>query len=168
MKRILRKKRKIKQGEQDENEIAQTAASSLLALVNVLEESNKFNQLDEMQNHMSKKITEQRGDLQAANKEESVKINRDKKKFSRFERYNFIFKLIRRQNNDNTKRSKETKKYNDSSSDSEDDKGQNLTKQKNSMSQAAIVTMTKYAKLIQDTAEPLPDGDGNWQNADKH
>ena len=28
---------------------------------------------------MSKKITEQRGDLQAANKEESVKINRDKK-----------------------------------------------------------------------------------------
>jgi hypothetical protein len=29
---------------------------------------------------MSKKITEQRGDLQAANKEESVKIYRDKKK----------------------------------------------------------------------------------------
>ncbi len=86
MKRILRKKGKIKQGEQDENEIAQTAASSLLVLVNVLDESNKFNQLDEMQNHMSKKITEQKGDLQAANKEESVKINRDKqKKFSRFE-----------------------------------------------------------------------------------
>ncbi len=55
------------------------AASSLLALVNVLDKSNKFNQLDEMQNHMSKKITEQRGDLQAANKEESVKIKRDKK-----------------------------------------------------------------------------------------
>ncbi len=36
------------------------------------------------------------------------------------------------------------------------------------MSQAAIVTMTKYAKLIQETAKPLPDGDGNWQNADKH
>ncbi len=36
------------------------------------------------------------------------------------------------------------------------------------MSQAAIVRTTKYAKLIQDTAEPLPDGDGNWQNADKH
>jgi hypothetical protein len=36
------------------------------------------------------------------------------------------------------------------------------------MSQAAIVTTTKYAKLIQETAEPLPDGDGNWQNADKH
>jgi hypothetical protein len=32
-----------------------------------------------MQSHMSKKITEQRGDLQAANKEKSVKINRDKK-----------------------------------------------------------------------------------------
>ncbi len=86
------------------------AASSLLALVNVLDKSNKFNRLDEMQNHMSKKITEQRGDLQAANKEESVKINRDKKKFSRFKRYNFILKLIRRQNNDNTKRSKEMKK----------------------------------------------------------
>ncbi len=67
LKRILRKKKKIKQGEQDENEIAQTAASSLLALVNVLDKSNKFNQLVEMQNHMSKKITEQRGDLQAAN-----------------------------------------------------------------------------------------------------
>ena len=86
------------------------AASSLLALVIVIDESNKFNRLDEMQNHMSKKITEQRGDLQAANKEESVKINRDKKKFSRFKRYNFILKLIRRQNNDNTKRSKEMKK----------------------------------------------------------
>ncbi len=59
-------------------------------------------------------------------------------------------------------------KYNDSSSDSEDNEGQNLTKQKNMMSQAAIVTTTKYAKLIQETAEPLPDGDGNWQNADKH
>ncbi len=64
-------------GEQDENEIAQTAASFLLALVNVLDKSHKFNRLDEMQSHMSKKITEQRGDLQAANKEESVKINRD-------------------------------------------------------------------------------------------
>jgi hypothetical protein len=55
------------------------AASSMLALVNVLNKSNKFNQLDEMKNQMSKKITEQRGDLQAANKKESVKINRDKK-----------------------------------------------------------------------------------------
>ncbi len=36
------------------------------------------------------------------------------------------------------------------------------------MSQAAIVTMTKYVKLIQETAKPLPDGGGNWQNADKH
>ena len=60
------------------------------------------------------------------------------------------------------------KKYNDSSSDSEDDKGQNLRKQKNMMSQAAIVRTTKFAKLIQETAKPLPDGDGNWQNADKH
>jgi hypothetical protein len=83
---------------------------------------------------MSKRITEQRGDLQAANNEESVKINRDKKKFSQFKGYNFIFKLIRIQNNDNTKRSKETKKYNDSSSNSEDDKGQNLTKKNNESS----------------------------------
>ncbi len=60
------------------------------------------------------------------------------------------------------------KKYNDSSSDSEDNKGQNLRKQKHMMSQAAILRTTKYAKLIQETAEPLPDGDGNWQNADKH
>ncbi len=54
------------------------AASSLLALVNMLDKSNKFNQLDEIQNHMSKKITEQRGDLQAANKEKCVKIKRNK------------------------------------------------------------------------------------------
>ncbi len=74
-----KKRKKIKQGKQDENEIAQMAASSLLALVNALEKSNKFNRLDKMQNHLSKKITEQRGDLQAANKEESVKINREKK-----------------------------------------------------------------------------------------
>jgi hypothetical protein len=80
LKKILRKKIKIKQGKKDENEIAQTAASSLLALVNVIDESNKFKRLDEMQNHMSKKITEQRGDLQAANKEESVKITWDKKR----------------------------------------------------------------------------------------
>jgi hypothetical protein len=37
-----KKKRKIKDGEQDDNEIAQTAASSLLSLVNVLDESNKI------------------------------------------------------------------------------------------------------------------------------
>ncbi len=36
------------------------------------------------------------------------------------------------------------------------------------MRQAGIVTTTKNAKLIQETTEPLPDGDGNWQNADKH
>jgi hypothetical protein len=55
LKRIIRKKWKIKQGEQDENEIAQTAASSLLVLVNVLDESNKFNRLDEMQKSHVKK-----------------------------------------------------------------------------------------------------------------
>ena len=41
-----------------DNAIATTAASSLLALVNGLDnKSNKFNQLDEMQNHMLKKTT---------------------------------------------------------------------------------------------------------------
>ncbi len=39
-----------------ENTIAKTAASSLLALVKGLDKSNKFNQLDEMQNHMSNLI----------------------------------------------------------------------------------------------------------------
>ena len=55
------KRRKLKKGEQDDNNIAQAAASSLLALVNVPDKSNKFNQLDEMQNHMSKLITKQKG-----------------------------------------------------------------------------------------------------------
>ena len=42
------------------NAIATMAASSLLALVNGLDnKSNKFNQLDEMQNHMSNLITAQ-------------------------------------------------------------------------------------------------------------
>jgi hypothetical protein len=58
------------------------AASSLLALVNGLDESNKFNQLDEMQNHMSKLITEQDGKVEATNKEDSEKINRGKKRSS--------------------------------------------------------------------------------------
>ena len=41
-----------------DNTIATTAASGLLALVNGLDnKSNKFNQLDEMQNHMSNLIT---------------------------------------------------------------------------------------------------------------
>ncbi len=77
-----KKKRKIKDGEQDDNKIAQTAASSLLLLVNVLDKSNDFNQQDKMQNHMSKLITEQQGDVQSANKEDSEKINRDKKQNS--------------------------------------------------------------------------------------
>jgi len=75
-----KKGRKLKKGEQDDNTIAQTAASSLLALVNGLDKSNKFNQLDEMQNHMSKLITEQKGKVmddyvveKEANKEDSEK-----------------------------------------------------------------------------------------------
>ena len=48
----------MKKGEEDDNAIATTAASSPLALVNGLDnKSNKFNQLDEMQNHMSILIT---------------------------------------------------------------------------------------------------------------
>ncbi len=58
------------------------AASSLLAPVNELDESNKVNQLDEMQNHMSKLITEQDGKVEATNKEDSEKINRGKKRSS--------------------------------------------------------------------------------------
>ena len=44
--KIVKKGRKLKKGEQDDNTIAQMAALSLLALVNGLDESNKFNQLD--------------------------------------------------------------------------------------------------------------------------
>jgi hypothetical protein len=168
LKRILRKKRKIKQGEQDENEIAQTAASSLLALVNVLDESNKLDQQDEIQNHMSKKITEQRGDLQAANNEESVKINRDKYRSANLNNITSSSSSSEDETMKTPKGLRKQNKYDDSISNSEDNEGQNLTKQKNTMSQAAIVTTTKYAKLIQETAKPLPDGDGNWQNADKH
>ena len=50
----------MKKGEEDDNAISTMAASSLLALVNGLDnKSNKFNQLDEMQNHMSNLITAQ-------------------------------------------------------------------------------------------------------------
>jgi hypothetical protein len=80
LKKIVKNKRKIKDGEQDDNKIAQTVASSLLLLVNVLDKSNKFTQLDKMQNHMSKLITEQQGNVQAANKEDSEKISREKNK----------------------------------------------------------------------------------------
>jgi hypothetical protein len=58
-----------------------------LAIVNGLDKSNKFNQLDEMQNHMSKLITEQKGKAmddyvveEEANKEDSEKKN----KFSQY------------------------------------------------------------------------------------
>jgi len=56
---INKQKKKMKEGEEDDNAIATTAASSLLALVNGLDKSNNFNQLDEMQNHMSTLITAQ-------------------------------------------------------------------------------------------------------------
>ena len=59
---INKKRKKIKEGEQDDNAIATTAASCLLALVNGMDKSNKFNQLDEMQNHMSNLITKQNGE----------------------------------------------------------------------------------------------------------
>jgi hypothetical protein len=76
-----------------------------LALVNGLDESNKFNQLDKMQNHMSKLITEQKGKVmddyiveKEANKEDSEK----KKKFSQYRRFISFFKLIRRRKKDTT------------------------------------------------------------------
>ena len=51
----------MKKGEEDDIAIATRAASSLLALVNGLDKnkSNKFNELDVMQNHMSNLITAQ-------------------------------------------------------------------------------------------------------------
>jgi hypothetical protein len=50
----------MKKGEEDDIAIATTAASSLLALVKGLDnKSKKFNQLYEMQNHMSNLITAQ-------------------------------------------------------------------------------------------------------------
>jgi len=59
---INKKRKKIKEGEQDDNAIATTAASCLLALVNGMDKSNKFNELDKMQNHMSNLITKQNGE----------------------------------------------------------------------------------------------------------
>jgi hypothetical protein len=51
----------MKKGEEDDIAIATRAVSSLLALVNGLDKnkSNKFNELDVMQNHMSNLITAQ-------------------------------------------------------------------------------------------------------------
>ncbi len=70
------KKKKMKKGEQDDKTIAQEAASSLLALVNTLDESNNFNQLDKMQMHMSNFITEQEGKEEATKKKDSEIIRR--------------------------------------------------------------------------------------------
>ena len=42
---IYKKRKKINEGEQDDNAIPTTAASCLLALVNGMDKSNKFNQL---------------------------------------------------------------------------------------------------------------------------
>ena len=56
------KRKKIKKGEEDDNAIAITAASSLLALVNGMDKSKKFNKLNDMQKHMSYLIAKQNGD----------------------------------------------------------------------------------------------------------
>ncbi len=58
-KKNYKKKKKIKEGEEDDNRIAIMATSSLLALANRLDEGNNFKQLDQMQNHMSNLITAQ-------------------------------------------------------------------------------------------------------------
>jgi hypothetical protein len=140
-----KKKRIIKDGEQDDNEIAQTAASSLLALVNELDESNKFDQLDEMPNHMSKIITEQQSDLQEAGKEKTVKINRDEKQSSASTNNSIAFSSSSEDKTMTPPRGlRKEKKYNESSSNSEDD---------------------KICHLRKKTAEPLHI-DGNWQNED--
>ncbi len=70
----------LEKGEEDDHAIATTAASSLLALVNGLDyKSNKFNQLDEMQNHVSNLITAQNEKTMGKNinKEDSDKIEID-------------------------------------------------------------------------------------------
>ena len=58
-KKIVKKKKKIKEGKEDDNRIAITAASSLMALANRLDEGNNFKHLDQMQNHMSNLVTVQ-------------------------------------------------------------------------------------------------------------
>jgi hypothetical protein len=82
VKKILTKKRKkIKEGEQDDNAIATTAASCLLALVNGMDKSNKFNKLDEMQNHMSNLITKQTSSVVRG---ENNNKDSEKKKISQY------------------------------------------------------------------------------------
>ncbi len=70
----------MKKGEEDDNAIATTAASSLLALVNGLDNiSKKFNQLEEMQNHMSNLINAENEKKTGTNhnKQDSKKMKTD-------------------------------------------------------------------------------------------
>jgi hypothetical protein len=46
--------------------------------------------------------------------------------------------------------------------------GQNLRKQKKYDESSSDSENNKVRKTNTKTAEPLPDGDGNWQNANKH
>ncbi len=78
---INKKRKKIKEGEQDDNAIATTVASCLLALVNGMDKSNKFNQLDEMQNHMSNLITKQTSSVVRGKNNNK---DSEKKKFSQY------------------------------------------------------------------------------------
>jgi hypothetical protein len=78
--KINKKMKKMKKGEEDDNSIATTAASSLLALVNGLDnKSKKFNQLDELQNHMSNLISAQNEKKTGTNhnKQDSDNVNTD-------------------------------------------------------------------------------------------
>ncbi len=79
---------------------------------------------------MSKKITEQRGDLQASNKEESVKINRDKKSSVDLNNTTSSSSSSEDKTMTTPRGLRKQKKCHDSSSDSEDNEGQNLMKQK--------------------------------------
>jgi hypothetical protein len=104
---VKQKKKKIKKGEQDDDTIAQAAASSLLALVNGLDKSNNFNQLNEMQIHMSKTYYwagRKGGNIQQKGFWDHQSVGGKK-----WARRISIFKLIRRWHICNTNRSKETK-----------------------------------------------------------
>ncbi len=79
-----------------DNAFATTAASSLLALVNGLDnKSNKFNQLDKMQNHMSILITAQNEKKTGKNnnKQDSEK-NKTKIIYRFSQKISRIFKIL--------------------------------------------------------------------------
>jgi hypothetical protein len=63
--------KKIKEGDPDDNDVAHKAASSLLALVNTFDEDNHFYRLDNMHNHMTRRIDEGKKNLKIFDYEDS-------------------------------------------------------------------------------------------------